>query len=132
MKKILMICFLLSCLFSCQAEITDPIIAASEAPVGDSNFDEWDPDQVLVPGINLVTFTDGDRHTSWPYFKSNTTHQIKFQIVSGTSEAEGSVDPGLYSVKLEFSANSGTTWTIITELHLYQVQWALRAHLTGL
>ena len=114
MKKILMICFLLSCLFSCQAEITDPIVAASEAPVGDSNFDEWDPDQVLVPGINLVTFTDGDRYTSWPYFKSNTTHQIKFQIVSGTSEVEGSVDPGLYSVKLEFSANSGTTWTIIT------------------
>ncbi|AZZ37797.1 hypothetical protein CIK05_13640 [Bdellovibrio sp. qaytius] len=114
MKKILMICFLLSCLFSCSAEITDPVVQESQAPVGDSDFDEWDPSQVLVPGINLLTFTDGDRDTTWPYYKSNATHKIKFQIVSGTSTVAGSVDPGLYSVKLEVSANSGTTWTTIT------------------
>lgn len=114
MKKILSICFLLSALFSCQAEITDPIDSSSQAPVGDSNFDEWDPSAVLVPGINLVTFTDGDRETTWPYYKSNATHKIKFHIVSGTSETEGSVDPGLYTVHLQYSANSGTTWTTIT------------------
>ena len=113
MKKILMICFLLSGLFSCQAEITDPIVQQSQAPVGDSDFDEWDPGLVLVPGLNLVTFTDGDRETTWPYYKSNTTHTIKYQIVSGTSNVDGSVDPGLYTVRLEFSTNSGTTWATI-------------------
>lgn len=114
MKKILTICFLLSCLFSCQAEITDPIVEQSQAPVGDSDFDEWDPSKILVPGLNLITFTEGDRETTWPYYKSNTTHKIKYQIVSGTSEVDGSVDPGLYTVRLEFSTNSGTTWTTIT------------------
>lgn len=114
MKKILLICFLLSTLFSCQAEITDPMIQSAEAPVGDSDFDEWDPAKVLSPGLNLVTFTEGDRDTTWPYYKSNTTHKIKFQIVSGTSEVDGSVDPGLYTVQLEFSANNGSTWTTVT------------------
>ena len=112
--KIVAICFLLSLLFSCQAEITDPIVQKSQTPVGDSDFDEWDPSMVLVPGLNLVTFTDGDRETSWPYYKANASYKIKFQIVSGTPEAGGdSVDPGLYSVKLEVSANSGTTWTTL-------------------
>lgn len=114
MKKILLICFLLSTLFSCQAEITDPLVQSAEAPTGDSDFDEWDPAKILSPGLNLVTFTDGDRDTTWPYYKSNTTHKIKYQIVSGTSEVDGSIDPGLYTVKLEFSTNNGSTWATVT------------------
>lgn len=113
MKKILAICFLLSLLFGCQAEITDPVIQESNTPVGDSDFDEWDPGQILVPGLNLITFTEGDRETSWPYYKANASYKVKFQIVSGTSAVEGAVDPGLYSVKLEVSANNGSTWTTL-------------------
>jgi hypothetical protein len=112
MKKIFEICFLLSLLFSCQAEITDPIVQQAQTPTGEADFDEWDPSKLLVPGLNLVTFTDGDRVTSFPYYKSNDTYPIKFQIVSGTTET-GSVDPGLYSVKLEVSANSGTSWVTL-------------------
>lgn len=103
---------LLSLLASCNGQLQDPSTLTVLPKPGDF-FESWDPDQVTAPGANLITFTGGDSETTFPYYSKSKSYPIKFKVNTGGLPA-GVVDPGIYSAKIEYSDNNGSTWTTIT------------------
>jgi large repetitive protein len=124
---ILIIAFTLS---GCDTVLTDALPFAVSKPGGSAT--EWDPDAVLPAGVNLTTFTAGDRDTTFPYYRGGKTYPIKWKVVTGSS-GSGSVDPGVYSVKVEYSADGGSIWTVLdpavatTSDVVTQYDWAIPA-----
>jgi len=99
-------------LVSCTGQIQDPSTLVTTPAAGEF-FESWNPDTVTAPGANLITFTGIDSETTWPYYSSQKTYPIKFKINSGGLPA-GVIDPGIYSAKLEYSADNGITWAVIS------------------
>ncbi len=98
-------------IFSCSGQLQDPSTLVDEQTIGEF-FESWDPDTVSAPGAQLITFTGGDTETTFPYYARNKSYPIKFKVNSGGMPS-GVVDPGIYSVKIEYSSNNGSTWTTI-------------------
>jgi hypothetical protein len=92
-------------LASCTGQLQDPMNLSSEPQTSDQ-FESWDPESVTAPGPHLLTFTEGDAATSFPYYNKNKTYPIKFIVNTSTT----TYDPGVYKVKLQYSINGGTTW----------------------
>lgn len=92
---------------SCKSSLSDAVITMT----GSGTIAPWDPDLVLVPGVNLVTFTAGEHETTYPYYRGGSTIPIKWYVVSSS---DAGVDPGVYKVAVDYSADNGTTWTSIS------------------
>ena len=121
MKREILVCYkikksflILGLIFlaGCSGQLKDPSTLNQASKPGDF-FESWDPDQVTAPGANLITFTAGDTETTFPYYTQSKMYPIKFKVNSG-GLPPGIIDPGIYSVKLEYSANNGSTWIQIT------------------
>lgn len=99
-------------LFSCHSQVTDPSSLSPERVPADK-FEPWDPDLITAPGAHLITFTEGDTVTTYPYYNKATSHIIKFKVNTGALPA-GAVDPGVYTAKLEYSSDNGVNWLAIS------------------
>lgn len=96
---------LLSCSGNLQEGQADRLYSILPPPpiTGDPGWDFPTDPELNVPGLNLKTFLGGE-HVHWG------VHKIKWFL-----EPLDPKDEGLYSTKLEYSRDSGATWTTIVE-----------------
>lgn len=130
MKFILIIMLALA---GCRSTMNDPKSSVLPLPTEDTNkgniYDEngeiphvagpvapWDPDVVMLPGINILTFNQGDTETGFPYYRNDKTYNLKFYIKSDFDVNPGNqlYDPGVYFVKIEYKRQVESNWNEVT------------------
>lgn len=113
----------------CRSTMNDPKSSVLPLPSPDTNkgniYDEngeiphvvgpvapWDPERVMLPGINILTFNEGDTETGFPYYRNDKIYKLKFLIKSDFDTNPGNqlYDPGVYFVTIDYKRQSETTW----------------------
>lgn len=97
-------------LISCSSRVQDGdpeklfSLMPSVPVTGDPGLNNPIDPEINVPGLNMKSFLGGE------YIKGGKTHKIKWFL-----EPVDAKDEGLYSTKIEFSRNNGTTWEVIAD-----------------
>lgn len=149
---IIKVMFLIFMFFSCRSQLTDPLNSTLPLPSNSQNqgsiYDEngeiphiagpvapWDPERVMLPGINILTFNEGDTETGFPYFRNDRTYNLKFLIKSDfdTNPENQLFDPGIYFVSIQVKRLNEANWvTVATSIivsadQLFNYSWSLNS-----